>query len=97
MRRIPYPPSLSIIPARNIEPAIGASTWAFGSHKCKEYRGSFTKKARIVNIHQILIILVVFVGGCQFRIIIDRWEFVCSNKARLIKRGSEADTVYMIM
>lgn len=29
---IPYPPSFSRIAARLMDPAIGASTWAFGSH-----------------------------------------------------------------
>lgn len=30
---MPYPPSLSSRAASNIEPAIGASTWALGSHR----------------------------------------------------------------
>jgi len=29
--------------ANTIEPAIGASTWALGSHRCVENIGSFTK------------------------------------------------------
>lgn len=33
IRSIPYPPSFSRIAARTIEPAIGASTWAFGNHR----------------------------------------------------------------
>lgn len=33
MRIIPYPPSLSRIAARIMDPAMGASTWAFGSHR----------------------------------------------------------------
>lgn len=33
MRIMPYPPSLSRMAASTIEPAIGASTWAFGSHR----------------------------------------------------------------
>lgn len=33
MRSIPYPPSFNRIAARTIDPAIGASTWAFGSHR----------------------------------------------------------------
>lgn len=49
----PYPPSFSKIAARIMDPATGASTCAFGSHKCTEYIGTFTKKARIVNNHQI--------------------------------------------
>lgn len=35
MRMMPYPPSFSRIAARTIEPAIGASTWAFGSQRCR--------------------------------------------------------------
>lgn len=31
---MPYPPSFSRMAARIIDPAIGASTWAFGSHRC---------------------------------------------------------------
>lgn len=33
IRIIPYPPSFRRMAARTIEPAIGASTWAFGSHR----------------------------------------------------------------
>lgn len=33
MRIIPYPPSFSNTAANTIEPAIGASTCAFGSHR----------------------------------------------------------------
>ena len=33
MRMRPYPPNLSRMAARIIEPATGASTWAFGSHR----------------------------------------------------------------
>ena len=33
IRIIPYPPSFSRIAARTIDPAIGASTWALGSHR----------------------------------------------------------------
>ena len=45
VRRSPYPPNFRSRPARNIEPARGASTWAFGSHRWREYIGIFTKKA----------------------------------------------------
>lgn len=35
MRRIiPYPPSFSRTAASTIDPATGASTWAFGSQRC---------------------------------------------------------------
>lgn len=30
---MPYPPNLSSRAASNMEPAIGASTWALGNHK----------------------------------------------------------------
>jgi hypothetical protein len=39
--------------ARIIEPATGASTWAFGNHKCTENKGSFTRKAKIIISHRI--------------------------------------------
>lgn len=34
IRIIPYPPSFSRIAARIMEPAMGASTWAFGNQRC---------------------------------------------------------------
>lgn len=33
IRIMPYPPSFSRTPARIIEPAMGASTCAFGNHR----------------------------------------------------------------
>lgn len=45
VRIMPYPPSFSRRPARSMEPAIGASTCALGSHRCKPYRGAFTINA----------------------------------------------------
>lgn len=38
---MPYPPSFSSRAASSMEPAIGASTWALGSHRCSPYRGCF--------------------------------------------------------
>lgn len=32
-RIMPYPPGFSRIAARIMDPAMGASTWAFGSHR----------------------------------------------------------------
>lgn len=46
MRIMPYPPSFNRRAASSMDPAIGASTWALGSHKCKPYRGALTMKAR---------------------------------------------------
>ena len=42
---IPYPPNLSSTAAKIIDPAIGASTCAFGSHKCNPYSGILIIKA----------------------------------------------------
>lgn len=43
IRANPYPPNFRRIAARTIDPAIGASTWALGSHRWVENIGSFTK------------------------------------------------------
>lgn len=51
IRRIPYPPNLRRIAARIIDPAIGASTCAFGNHKCTMNSGNFTINPPIVSIH----------------------------------------------
>lgn len=51
MRRRPYPPSFKRIPARIIDPATGASTWALGSHRWTVNIGNFTKNAaRVMTI-----------------------------------------------
>lgn len=52
MRSIPYPPSFSRMAASTIEPAIGASTWALGNHRCRPYRGILTKSANIYANHR---------------------------------------------
>lgn len=45
IRSIPYPPNFRRIAARIIEPATGASTCAFGSHKWVKNIGSLIIKA----------------------------------------------------
>lgn len=45
IRIMPYPPNLSKMAASTIDPAIGASTWAFGNHRCSPYSGIFTINA----------------------------------------------------
>lgn len=50
IRIIPYPPSFKRIAAKIIDPATGASTWAFGSHKWVKNIGSFTINARFNKI-----------------------------------------------
>lgn len=48
IRSNPYPPNLRRIAAKIIDPAIGASTCAFGSQRCTRNIGSFTKNPIII-------------------------------------------------
>ena len=49
MRAKPYPPNFRRIAANTIDPAIGASTWALGSHRWTVNIGNFTKNpARVI-------------------------------------------------
>lgn len=52
IRIIPYPPSFRSTAASTIEPAIGASTWAFGSQRWRPYNGILTMKAKIHANHK---------------------------------------------
>jgi len=52
IRNMPYPPSFSKMAASTIEPAIGASTWALGSHRWRPYRGIFTINASMYASHR---------------------------------------------
>jgi hypothetical protein len=47
---MPYPPSFRRIAARIIDPAIGASTWAFGNHRCTVNIGNLTKNPPMAKI-----------------------------------------------
>lgn len=60
IRIIPYPPSFSRMAAKIIDPAIGASTWAFGSHRCTPYNGILIINAIMHASHRILLVHVVF-------------------------------------
>lgn len=56
-----------------MEPAIGASTWALGSHRWRPYRGAFTMNA--VSRAKLISMLgqeLVSVGWVSFSII--RWR-----------------------
>jgi len=46
-RMSPYPPNFNKIPASNIEPETGASTWALGNQLWTKKAGNLTKKAVI--------------------------------------------------
>jgi hypothetical protein len=44
--------------AKTIDPAIGASTWALGSHKWNTYIGNFTKNPKIAITQKIDLIVI---------------------------------------
>lgn len=62
IRIIPYPPSFNRIAARIIDPAMGASTWAFGSHRWTPYSGILIMKAIIQASHRMLLDHVWLMG-----------------------------------
>lgn len=77
-----------------MDPATGASTWAFGSQRWVIYIGIFTMNAIIVIIHQIFIIIIFIV---QLLLnIIEEECFLFRINIRLIRRGREAVIVYII-
>lgn len=90
IRMIPYPPSFSSRAARSIDPAIGASTWALGSHRWRPYRGALTMNAtRRARLDIKFDHWVVGFGGVNLRI--GRWRvpiLECRNRMA-ISRGSE--------
>lgn len=43
--RSPTPPNFKSTPAKSIDPAVDASTWALGSHTWRRSMGVFIKKA----------------------------------------------------
>lgn len=52
---MPYPPSFSRTAARIMDPAIGASTWALGSHRWTPYNGILIMKAMMQANHRMLL------------------------------------------
>lgn len=62
IRIMPYPPSFSKIAARIMDPAMGASTWAFGSQRWTPYKGILTIKAIIQANHSMLLDHVWLIG-----------------------------------
>ena len=92
-RTRPYPPSLRRIAARIIDPATGASTCAFGSHKWTEYIGILTRKARIVISHQIDAVVAVIGLVIWKKINSDLFQELINMMD--MSRGSEAVTVYI--
>jgi len=96
MRARPYPPSLSRIAAKTIEPAIGASTWAFGSHKWTENIGSLTKNPRrVITQKSWLVDIKVAIVSSLHKIIDDELD-VIKIEQKIISIGREAVIVYII-
>ena len=65
IRIMPYPPSFRRIAASTMDPATGASTWAFGNQRWTPYSGIFTRKAIRQPAHQILSPQELRVRGCE--------------------------------
>lgn len=84
---IPYPPSFNKIAARIIDPSSGASTWAFGNHKCVINIGIFTRKA--INKSTGKLNLYIITIGYK-----NDWNSLF--KIILINKGNEAVIVYII-
>lgn len=80
--------------ASTIEPAIGASTWAFGSHRCRPYRGIFTINAVRHAIQIIVFDQVLFSCGCRScNNNIDEVLFLVLKHRIAINRGKELASV----
>lgn len=70
-----------------MDPAIGASTWALGSHKCTVNRGSLTMKARIAVVHHRAGVIIV---GGDSGVSMFSWRFEWYIRVRLASSGSLA-------
>ena len=74
---------------------MGASTWALGSHKWREYRGIFTRKAMIRSVHHMC--GSTFVGGVILIENMFNWLFWLRSKSKLSSSGRLAEMVYIII
>lgn len=94
IRIIPYPPSFSNTAASTIEPAMGASTCAFGNHRWSPYRGIFTINAIMHASQRKMLDQVVEMGLAQywmirkFKVPVVFWIYSSATK-----RGSEPTRV----
>lgn len=66
MRIIPYPPSFNSTAASTIEPAMGASTCAFGNHRWSPYKGIFTINAIMHASQRKMLDQVAEIGLAQY-------------------------------
>lgn len=92
IRNKPYPPNFSKIAAKIIDPAIGASTWAFGSHRWTENKGNFTKKA-VISINHVIIDIRLLGKSIIHGIDIIRLFLLENLVIIIISKGREAVTV----
>jgi len=77
-----------------MDPAIGASTCAFGSHRWAPYRGIFTRKAIRHPAHQILLLQVVRRRGLlNWRVRSERVPVSFWRRRRATSRGREPASV----
>lgn len=93
IRIIPYPPSFRRIAAKIIDPAIGASTWALGSHKCTINIGSFTRNPMYKKMENILLFIGIY--NVMVNIFGDRDHVY--RRINMRSMGSDAAMVYIIM
>lgn len=92
-RKMPKLPSFKRTPARTMEPATGASTWALGNQRCVKNIGVLTRKAAIKIIHHMLAIVEKDIN-CQKGKISVKCPLVLKIFISESKRGSDAVTVY---
>lgn len=91
---MPYPPSLRSRAASNMDPAMGASTWALGNHRWNPYRGALTINAiNRARLDRRPVQELVSVKGVSSSIA--RWRVpVCVLRYRIVtKRGRELMSV----
>lgn len=80
--------------ARTIDPATGASTWAFGSQRCTPYSGILTKNAIRHPAHQILSPQVSRVSGWEYWMIsMDRDPVLWCSRSSATNRGRDPVSV----
>lgn len=93
-RHIPYPPSLRSKAAKIIDPIIGASTWAFGSHKWNRNIGNLIKKANNMRTKFIFLKIEDIEGLIRTIKLLD----ICLQKNKITNsKGKEPEIVYIII
>lgn len=82
--------------ANTIDPAMGASTWALGSHKCVENIGNFTRNPAIVISQNNALIEKNEGKDNSDDIDINRWFEYMYIEQNIINMGRDAVIVYNI-